>query len=213
MKNLTAICVVVLVMSAGACAVPERSRETANPATPPTALATQVCSNCHGIGGIAASPNFPNLAAQQEAYLIAQLKGFRGQARSDPAGFEYMWGLSKHLTDEQITGLAAYYAGQQPAALPVVDTAAASAGKSIFENGIASKSIPACATCHGQEGQGNASFPRLAGQHADYVAKQLMVFQRTDQRPEGAVMKTIAHDLSREDMRAVAAYVQGIPPK
>ena len=213
MKKLTAICAVVLAMSAGACAVPERSRETANPATPPRALATQVCSNCHGIAGIAASPNFPNLAAQQEGYLIAQMKGFRGQARSDPAGFEYMWGLSKHLTDEQISGLAAYYAGQPGAALPIGDAKAASAGKDIFENGLAAKSVPACTSCHGPQGQGTVDFPRLAGQHSDYVEKQLMVFQRTDQRPEGAVMKVIAHGLSRDDMRAVAAYVQGIPPK
>ena len=64
--------------------------------------------------------------------------------------------------------------------------------------------------CHGDHAQGNATFPRLAGQHADYVVKQLMVFQRTDERPEGAVMKTVAHALHPEDMRDVAAYVQGL---
>jgi cytochrome c553 len=54
-------------------------------------------------------------------------------------------------------------------------------------------------------------FPRLAGQHADYTVKQLTVFQRTDERPEGSVMKTVAHGLTRENMESVAAYMEAIP--
>jgi len=72
------------------------------------------------------------------------------------------------------------------------------------------RSIPACAGCHGARGEGNGTFPRLAGQHADYVVKQLVVFQRTDERPEGAIMKTVAHALTEDNMEAVAAYVQGL---
>lgn len=199
-----------LIVSTAGCVVPERTRETANPATRPAVMAAQVCSSCHGVDGNATSPNFPNLAAQQEVYLVAQLKGFRSQGRSDPAGFEYMWGLSKHLTDEQISGLAGYFAQQQPVRLPVSDAKAAQAGKDIFERGLTDKNIPACATCHGQQGQGKDTFPRLAGQHSDYILKQLLVFQRTDQRPEGAIMKTIAHDLSRQEMQSVAIYLQGL---
>jgi cytochrome c553 len=195
------------------CVTPERSRETANAATPPGTIAAQVCSNCHGLDGKATSPNFPNLAAQQEVYVVAQLTAFRNQGRSDPAGFEYMWGISKHLTDDQIKGLAAYYAKQKPPVLPSGDTSLASSGKEIFEHGVAGKNIPACASCHGDHGQGNDQFPRLAGQHSDYVQKQLMVFQRTDQRPGGAIMKPIAHDLTPTDIKAVAAYVQGILPQ
>jgi len=51
-------------------------------------------------------------------------------------------------------------------------------GRDVFEHGVPAKEIPPCATCHGDHGQGNAGFPRLAGQHADYVVKQLLVFQR-----------------------------------
>jgi cytochrome c553 len=65
--------------------------------------------------------------------------------------------------------------------------------------------------CHGNAAQGNDTFPRLAGQHADYVVKQLTVFQRTDERPEGAIMKTIAHELSRDDIENVAAFLQALP--
>ena len=79
----------------------------------------------------------------------------------------------------------------------------------IFTGGIPSKNIPPCTTCHGPSGAGNEQFPRLAGQHADYISKQLLVFQRTDQRPEGVVMKAVAHDLAPEDIQSVAAFLQG----
>lgn len=201
----------VAAILAAACASPERSRNLNDPAVPARTLAEQVCSNCHGIDGNSVSPNFPRLAAQQEEYTVEQLTSFRGHNRLDPAGFEYMWGLSRHLTDAQIKGLAEYFAAQKPAAGAQTDPVRAADGKDVFEHGIASKSIPPCATCHGEHGQGNGKFPRLAGQHADYVVKQLLVFQRTDERPEGAVMKTVAHLLSRDNMEAVAAYLQAAP--
>ena len=192
------------------CATPERSRTLNDPAVPPATLARQVCSNCHGADGNSISPNFPRLAGQQEQYLVAQLTGFRNHHRSDPAGFEYMWGLSRHLRDEQIRGLAAYFSAQKPAAGEPGDSALAARGKDVFEHGVESKGIPACAGCHGARGEGNGTFPRLAGQHADYVVKQLVVFQRTDERPEGAIMKTVAHSLTEDNMEAVAAYVEGL---
>jgi len=205
------VAVVGLAVLAG-CANPERSRDLGNPNVNAVTLAQQVCSNCHGLSGNSVSPNFPNLAGQPEPYIVAQLTGFRTHGRRDPAGFEYMWGLSRSLTDEQIKGLAAYYAAQQPMSVGVEgDRSRLDAGRSIFETGIASASVPACSSCHGPQGQGNAGFPRIAGQHADYIVKQLVVFQRTDERPEGSVMKTVAHSLTRENIADVAAYVQAMP--
>jgi cytochrome c553 len=205
------ITLAALVAGVAGCANPERSRDLGNPAVSAQVLAQQVCSNCHGLNGSAVSPNFPNLAAQTAPYVVAQLNGFRGHSRQDPAGFEYMWGISHRLTDAQVAGLAAYYAAQTPSVQPLEgEPKRIAAGQGVFQNGIASAAVPACASCHGAQGQGNATFPRLAGQHADYVVKQLGVFQRTDQRPEGAVMKVVAHGLTREDMRNVAAYVQSL---
>ncbi len=54
-------------------------------------------------------------------------------------------------------------------------------------------------------------FLRLAGQHADYVVKQLLVFQRTDERPEGVAMKVVAHKLSGQNIEDVAIYLQALP--
>ncbi len=193
------------------CANPTRSRDLANPNVSATTLALQVCSNCHGVTGTATSPNFPNLAAQTEPYLIAQLSGFRAHDRRDPAGFEYMWGLSRSLTDAQIQGLATYFAGQTPGRQPLEGPPARrESGRTIFENGLSTKNVPACSTCHGPKGEGNATFPRIAGQHADYLVKQLVVFQRTDERPEGSIMKTVAHELTQADIENVAAYLQSM---
>jgi cytochrome c553 len=57
---------------------------------------------------------------------------------------------------------------------------------------------------------GAASFPRIAGQHADYLVKQLGVFQRTDQRPDGAIMKMVAHKLTQQNIEDVSAYLQSM---
>ncbi len=173
-------------------------------------MAMQVCSNCHGLDGNSVSPNFPRLAAQPAGYTAAQLKQFRSHGRLDPAGFVYMFGLSRHLTDEQIEGLAAYFAAQSPTPNAPGDATIAEKGRGIFESGIASASVPACNTCHGPKGHGSAAFPRLAGQHADYVVKQLAVFRNTEERPQGAVMKSVTHSLTVQDMQAVAAYMQGL---
>ena len=85
------------------------------------------------------------------------------------------------------------------------------AGKPIFTNGIPEKGIPPCGSCHGPGGTGQDKFPRLAGQHADYLIKQLTVFQRTDERPEGSIMKTVAHELTKENILNVSAYLQAMP--
>ena len=213
MKPFKLFALASLAAAAAGCANPERSRDLGNPNLAPEILAAQVCSNCHGVTGTAVSPNFPNLAGQVAPYVVAQLKGFKNQGRRDPAGFEYMWGLSRSLSDAQIEGLASYYAAQKPTPQPLEgDPGRARAGKLLFEGGAPDRAIPPCGTCHGDHGQGQATFPRLAGQHADYVEKQLRVFQRTDERPEGSVMKTIAHGLSDADVVNAAAYVQSLQP-
>ena len=212
MKYRHALSVMTLVMAGTGCTNIENSRALADPSVSGTTLARQVCSLCHGVDGRSTSPNFPNLAAQQPAYFIAQMNGFRNHGRVDPAGFEYMWGLSRNLTDNQIKALAAYYAAQTAASPGSAGNPAMVAkGKVVFEQGVPEKNITACVACHGQQAQGNEQFPRLAHQHADYLVKQLKVFQRTDERPEGGIMKTIAHGLTPENMAEVAAYLQELP--
>ena len=212
MKTQRMTLLAALIGLAAGCANEPRSRDTANPNVSGETLALQVCSNCHGATGNSSSPNFPNLAGQPEAYLVAQLQGFKGHSRSDPAGYEYMWGLSRNLSDSQIQELAAHFAAEKPERQQIEgNSERIAAGKSIFTNGIPEKGVPPCGSCHGPEGKGNAAFPRIAGQHADYLVKQLTVFQRTDERPSAALMKTVAHNLTRENIVNVADYLQAIP--
>lgn len=212
MKTKCLLVMAILVGLSASCANVQRSRDTANPNVSGDTLAMQVCSNCHGPTGNPRSPNFPILASQQPAYLAAQLHEFKRHSRQDPAGFEYMWGLSHNLTDKQIDELAAHFAATALERQPVEGKPERiAAGKTIFNEGVPGKNIPACNTCHGPQGEGNAAFPRIAGQHADYLVKQLTVFQRTNQRPEGSIMKTVAHELTQENIENVSAYLQAMP--
>ena len=192
------------------CANPERSRDLANPNIDPAVTAVQVCSACHGRDGNSTSPNFPRLAGQKADYIEEQLKNFRAHQRIDPEGYEYMWGISRNLTDAQIAGLAAYFAKQTPQANPAVAPLASDAGKAIYDNGIPDKQVTPCQACHGPKAEGLAAFPRLAGQHQDYMAKQLLVFRDTEGRP-GTPMKQVTHNLERQDVMAVTYYIQSMP--
>ena len=118
-----------------------------------------------------------------------------------------MWGISRSLTDAQIKELATYYAEQKPVADKQKNSKLEGEGKRIFVSGIPNETVPACAACHGAEGAGNEQFPRIAGQHADYLVKQLKVFQKTEGRPDATVMNGIAHNLKPDEIKAVAAYV------
>ena len=193
------------------CSTIERSRNLADPAVPGHVYAEQVCSICHGLDGNSVSPAFPVLAGQQAIYIATQLKNFRSHGRMDPAGTEYMWGLSHHLTDAQIDALADYYSKQTARPRPVsADAAVLATGKDIFEKGVPDQNVIACQLCHGPKAQGIDAFPQLAHQHADYLVKQLNVFQYTQGRP-GTPMEAVTHPLTGENKQAVAAYLQAFP--
>ncbi|HEX8963978.1 MAG TPA: c-type cytochrome [Rhodocyclaceae bacterium] len=210
MKRSYSLLVALAVVGIAGCANLDRSRDLANPNVSGDVLAVQVCSICHGVDGNSVSPQFPRLAQQQKEYLVAQLKNFRSHHRSDPGGSEYMWGISRDLTDKQIDELADYFSKQKMAPNAPVDSGLAAAGKDVFENGIPAQKVIACQSCHGPKAQGIGAFPRLANQHADYIVKQLDVFQNTQQRP-GTPMEFVVHPLTGSNKEAVAAYLQGFP--
>jgi cytochrome c553 len=168
------------------------------------------CSACHGMDGNSASPKYPNLAGQQKEYFVAQVKAFRNKTRMDPDAHTDMWAVGATLDDAMAMKLAEYFASQKPAPGKAGDPQLAAKGKVIYERGIASKNVPACVFCHGQNGQGISMFPRLAGQHGEYLIKQIKVFH-TDNRPNLAkMMKSVVAHLSDEEAAQVAAYLQGL---
>jgi cytochrome c553 len=168
--------------------------------------AVNLCSTCHGPRGISTSAEFPILAAQRAGYLAAQIDAFKSQTRAEKDAHDFMWGIAGRLDEKIITGIAAYYAAQPPAPGRTDNPSIVAKGKELFDKGLIDRGIPACASCHGASGEGLADFPRLAGQHAKYVAKQLTYIQTLTRA--APVMHGIVKDLTPDEIQAVATYVQ-----
>jgi cytochrome c553 len=197
MKTFLAIAVGALIAAGAGTAL-------AQPAVP--ALATGVCSACHGPQGHSVSPVFPNLAGQQSAYITLQLDAFRGHLRGDPNAQAYMWGMASQLSDDTIKSLADYYSAQKPMQEPVgADKALLAEGEKIYTQGVAAQGVPACATCHGAKADGAGAFPRLAGQHVDYLVGQLEGF-KSGTRSNAPIMLAVVRTMSPEQMKAAANY-------
>ena len=176
-----------------------------------------VCTACHGPNGNSANPEWPNLAGQNAAYIREQLLLFRAGQRNNPI----MYPLALPLTDEDIHDLAAYFSQQTPAGLEA-NPEFWKNGEKLYVAGDASRRIPACKACHGPVGRGNpgAGYPALLAQHDVYTTKQLTDYaaeqryvdqagQKTQSR-NGQMMATIAKRLTAEDIRDLAAYIQGM---
>jgi cytochrome c553 len=170
--------------------------------------AIDTCASCHGISGRSVAPTFPNLAAQAAAYIESQLHAFKDQSRADPDAQAYMWGMASQLSDPMISQIANYFATQPAAEGKPGNAALIAQGKHVFEEGVPDRQIPPCASCHGAHAQGMATFPRLAGQHAPYLLKQLLVIQSALRT--APVMHGVVKDLSREQMEAVVTYLESI---
>jgi cytochrome c553 len=168
----------------------------------------ETCSACHGLNGRSVAPTFPILAAQSAPYIELQLHAFKDQTRADPDAQAYMWGMASQLNDASISGLAAYFSKQAAAPGKSGNATLIAQGKQIFMEGVPGRQIPACASCHGAQAQGNGPFPRLAGQHAPYLLKQLLVIQSVLRT--APVMHGVIKDLTRDQMQAVVAYLESI---
>src|ERR1700720_3675376 len=209
MKTLARLCITLAAcaLSSGAVRAADGSPELGRAAHE---LAERTCANCHGVSGRSISPTFPNLAAQTAPYLQAQLHAFRDQTRADPDALSYMWGMAAQLSDATIEALSTYYAAQAPSRAKTGDANLMARGKQIFDQYITSQGIPACASCHGPQARGNDIFPRLAGWVPDYLVKQALVIQRTLRA--APVMHDVIKDLSQDQMRAVATYLESLSP-
>jgi len=169
----------------------------------------KTCGICHGVNGRSVSPTFPNLAAQNAPYIELQLRAFKDQSRADPDAQAYMWGMASQLNDAMISDLASYFAAlPPPAADRPGDSELISRGKRLFEEGVPVRNIPPCANCHGSHAEGTAVLPRLAGQHAPYLFKQMQAIQTTLR--VAPAMHGVVKDLDKEQMQAVVAYLASI---
>lgn len=172
-------------------------------------LAVTVCGTCHGPQGNNTNPKYPLLAGQNANYLAAQLKAFHSQSRGDPDAISYMWGMASELDDGTMSALAAYYAAIRPDVSVVASQATVVRGREIYQQGIPAQGVPACSSCHGADAHGVGDFPRLAGQHSQYILKQLSSFQNNMRNV--AIMHGVAQNLRLQEMQSVAAYLQAQP--
>lgn len=173
-------------------------------------VAVGTCANCHGWRGHSMQPKFPVLAGQHADYLLAQLHAFKSQTRGDPDALGYMWGMAAPLEDSLMAGLADYYSRQTPWAGKPGDARLIARGEQIYQHGDAALGIPPCAACHGPQAAGTDRYPRLAGQHVQYLMKQLGSFQNNLR--DVAIMHGVAQGLKLADMQAVSSFLQSLGP-
>lgn len=164
------------------------------------------CAACHGADGNSGIPQNPKLAQQHPEYLMKQLADFKAGKRKNPI----MQPMAATLSDADMRNIA-YWAASQPAKPGFAkDKDLVVLGEKIYRGGIMDKKVAACAGCHSPNGAGIPSqFPRLAGQHADYVYAQLVNFQNGT-RQNSPQMADIAARLSDHEMKAVADYIAGL---
>lgn len=209
MRPRAAIALLVLATS-GVAANAGASASFAMKATVAPAIVAHVCAACHGRDGNSVDPNVPSLAGQVAPYLERQLVAFKTQRRTG-----VMSGIAMGLSDADMHAAASWFAQQvaQANADPWPDSDALRQGAAIYRHGIAAKNVPACASCHALDGSGlPPEFPRLAGQHANYLEGQLRAF-RSDSRLSNpnAMMRTISAGLSDDEIDAVAQYIADLP--
>jgi cytochrome c553 len=175
---------------------------------------SQACGACHGPDGIAVAPAFPNLAGQNEKYLLRQLKMIKSKTRDVPT----MAGQLDAMSDVDLAKLAAYFAAKPAKVAKAPDDAGAlHTGEHLYRGGSLPKQIAACSACHSPMGNGNppAGFPLLRGQSLDYVVAQLTAYREGKRKTDeeyGGMMRGVAGRLTDNEIRAVASYVQGLTP-
>lgn len=157
---------------------------------------SNVCSSCHGIDGNSIFPLKPNLAGQNADYIVSQLVAFKSGRRKNYA----MEVISASLSNNEMDALATYYSLQEPNIISG-NTLLVEKGKDLYS---------LCWSCHGDNGEGPGSYPKLAGQHSQYTIQQLNNF-KNDSRIN-PVMNIIVKELNSHDIDALGAYIATLNP-
>jgi len=178
-----------------------------------------MCGACHGATGLSPSPTYPNLAGQKAAYIVKQLADFKSGARTNMM----MAPMAVNLSEQDMADLAAYFSSQERSSKKAAASdnssapAAATAGSVEIVTSTPAKGLYAgdvkagqeksgmCASCHGADGNSPiAIYPKLAGQSASYLSKQLADFKSGNR--VNPIMAGMVAGLSPQDMDDLAAY-------
>jgi cytochrome c553 len=182
---------------------------TGNPVAGKQKSADERCQECHGEDGNSGDVRIPSHAGQYAGYLVKQLSDFKSGARSH----EIMNVMAADLTPEDMADIAAYFASQQVMRGDrIADNPLA---KNLFVNGDAARDLPACASCHGENGKGKVAdkviYPVIGGQRRVYLRSQLTNWKLGERKnsPE-AVMNKVAKSLNDDELNALVEYLSGL---
>ena len=191
-------------------------------AEPPDTMQERMkaCATCHGKEGRATNSGyFPRIAGKPAGYLYNQLINFR-EGRRQNATMTY---LLDHMSDQYLMEIANHFSSLDLPYPPAQTTKAPSAllarGEQLVRHGDASRSLPACANCHGAAMTGVApAMPGLLGLPHDYLLAQLGAWSAGLRRAAAPdCMGEITRRLSPQDVVAVATWLssqqvkQGLP--
>jgi len=164
------------------------------------------CFLCHGGTGDSSSPLYPKLAGQNEQYLLKQLNNFKQGLRDSYD----MRKVVAEMDEQDFRAVAHFFSRQAPSRGKSAYADMRAIGEKIYKEGNPEKGLKACRECHGDDGGGSATLPKIAGQHTLYVETQLALFEERKRTNDNALMQDIAMRLDSDEMRALAEYLRGL---
>jgi cytochrome c553 len=159
-----------------------------------------ICAACHGEDGNSTNPLYPNLAQQNARYVYLQLQDFKAGRRKDPL----MSPVAATLDSKETLALADWFSRQKEKSTGFkADPAKVEAGRKIADAQL-------CSMCHGGNFSGQNEVPREAGQHYEYIRKQLEDFRAKRRTNDGGSMTPVAATLTDEQIDDLAQYVANL---
>ena len=172
-----------------------------------------MCIGCHGIKGYQASfpevYKVPMISGQSANYLMAALNAYKKGERKHPT----MRAIAVSLTDQDMADLAAHYSADGLNASVAVLPTKASKEPSAEVQALLNKAN--CASCHGANFSKpiDPAYPKLAGQHADYLFVALKAY-KTDNNPKvgrsNAIMSAMAKQYTNAELKQLAGYLSSV---
>lgn len=156
------------------------------------------CANCHGKGGNSALSDVPNLAGQNQAYLLEQMRQYSDGRRTDI----FMGPMIKALNADEKVGVVIFYAKQEVAHKSATDLALLQKGENYYRK--------ICFTCHGSAGRGDDTIARIAGQQIDYLNLTLKRYRDGSLVRTNARMAESTRLMTDADIAAVSAYISAM---
>jgi cytochrome c553 len=172
----------------------------------------EYCTDCHGSSGQGyfGFYTMPRLAGQTPEYLANQLRAFAERRRD--GGLPIKLSRIHSIRPGLRMALANHFSGLNPKTLGRGPSELVGSGRKIYQEGVPDANVPACAACHGPQAQGSGPTARLAGQLYRYTRKQLSTWSkgRGSDTEHTAIMQTIANTMSKQQIDAVAAYLNSL---